>query len=90
MLGPMSQVFRAVFIQPMLLQRTERLPEGEAWLYEVKLDGYRAVAIKIGGKVRLRSRNGTRLTIRPGLYPRLASPGWLTILPHPLQQKDPP
>jgi ATP-dependent DNA ligase len=33
----------------MLLLRTDRLPEGDGWLYEVKLDGYRALAIKSGG-----------------------------------------
>jgi DNA ligase D-like protein (predicted ligase) len=39
----------------MLLQRTEKLAEGDGWLYELKLDGYRAEAIKTGGQ--LRSRN---------------------------------
>jgi bifunctional non-homologous end joining protein LigD len=47
----------ARFIEPMLLQRAERLPEGGLWTYELKLDGYRAVAIKCGGRVHLRSRN---------------------------------
>ena len=46
----------ARFIEPMLLVRTETLPEGDAWLYE--LDGFRAEAIKTGGQVHLRSRNG--------------------------------
>jgi bifunctional non-homologous end joining protein LigD len=41
----------------MLLQPTERLPEGSSWSYELKLDGYRALAIKTCGSVRLRSRN---------------------------------
>jgi DNA ligase D-like protein (predicted ligase) len=48
---------KASFIPPMLLVRTEKLPEGKDWLYELKLDGYRSIAFKTGGKVYLRSRN---------------------------------
>jgi ATP-dependent DNA ligase len=48
---------KAAFIEPMLLQPTERLPEGRNWSYELKLDGYRALAVKTAGNVRLRSRN---------------------------------
>jgi len=48
----------------MLLLRTERLPEGEDWLVELKFDGYRALAIKSKGEIRLRSRNDNDFTTR--------------------------
>jgi bifunctional non-homologous end joining protein LigD len=43
----------------------EKLPEGD-WLYEIKLDGYRALAFKNGKEVRLISRNN-----KPLNYPQL-------------------
>jgi DNA ligase D-like protein (predicted ligase) len=64
---------RAWFIEPMLLLRTEKLPEGPEWLIELKLDGYRALAIKSGGKVQLRSRNDNDFNSRyPGIVKALA------------------
>ena len=58
----------------MLLLRTEKLPEAPDWLYEVKFDGYRALAIKSGGEVRLRSRNDNDFNSRyPGIVKALAS-----------------
>jgi DNA ligase D-like protein (predicted ligase) len=59
----------AGFIEPMLLLRTDSLPSGEQWLYELKLDGYRAIAFKGGGTVCLRSRNDNDFNIR---YPDVA------------------
>src|SRR4051794_27539248 len=57
----------------MLLLRTDRLPEGPNWLYELKLDGYRALAIKSGGEVQLRSRNDNDFNHRyPGVTKALA------------------
>lgn len=50
----------------MLLLRTEALPEGSEWQYELKLNGYRALALKIDGKVQLRSRNNNDFS---GRYP---------------------
>jgi DNA ligase D-like protein (predicted ligase) len=42
----------------MLLQPTDRLPSDSSKLeYGLKLDGYRAIAFKTGGKIFLRSRN---------------------------------
>jgi ATP-dependent DNA ligase len=41
----------------MLLLPTETLPEAPGWTHELKLDGYRAIGLKTGGEVRLRSRN---------------------------------
>jgi hypothetical protein len=49
---------KAGFVEPMLLLRTDRLPDDPArWAYQLKFDGYRAVAFKVGGKVHLRSCN---------------------------------
>jgi bifunctional non-homologous end joining protein LigD len=49
---------KARFIEPMLLLKTDALPEDAArWEYQLKLDGYRALAFKTGGALRLRSRN---------------------------------
>src|ERR1700751_3685165 len=42
----------------------EKIPEGELWTYELKLDGYRLVAVKTGGKVTLYSRRGIDLSQR--------------------------
>jgi DNA ligase D-like protein (predicted ligase) len=53
------------FIDPMLLLRTDSLPnDGGRWEYQLKFDGYRAIAFKTGGNVRLRSRNDNDFSIR--------------------------
>jgi ATP-dependent DNA ligase len=55
---------KARFIEPMLLLRTEKLPERSDWAYELKLDGYRAIAYKSGKKLFLRSRNDKDFALR--------------------------
>ena len=59
---------QAHFIQPMLLLRTEALPTGQNWVYELKFDGFRAEAVKSGGKIHLRSRNDKDFN---GRYPSI-------------------
>src|SRR3954467_5884721 len=63
-----SRKTSARFIEPMLLLRTDSLPSGEQWLYELKLDGYRAIAFKRNGEVSLRSRNDNDFNTR---YPEV-------------------
>ncbi|HEY6360426.1 MAG TPA: hypothetical protein VIX63_04940, partial [Vicinamibacterales bacterium] len=57
------------FVAPMTARIVQQLPEGEAWLYEVKFVGYRALLLKDGGQVRIRSRNDKDLTAAyPGIH----------------------
>jgi bifunctional non-homologous end joining protein LigD len=50
--------------RPMLATQDERIPRGDGWTFEVKFDGYRAIAYLRGGECRLVSRNGNDLTKR--------------------------
>lgn len=57
------------FIQPMAARVVDELPEGNEWMYEVKFDGYRALLLKTGERVQIRSRNDKDLT---STYPTIA------------------
>jgi len=46
---------------PQLARSAAELPEGEGWLYEPKLDGFRAVVFVDGGDIHVQSRNGKPL-----------------------------
>ncbi len=49
---------------PMLATLADEVPSGPGWLYEVKWDGYRALAFVTGGDVTLTSRRGNDLSER--------------------------
>jgi len=50
--------------EPTLRERAERPPEGPEWCYELKLDGYRAIAARSGNRTPLWSRNQKDFNIR--------------------------
>ena len=52
---------RLDFISPMLARLVEDLPSGADWLYELKLDGYRALVLKNRGVTTVFSRRGNIL-----------------------------
>jgi len=51
-----------VTLKPMLAASATDLPTGPQWSYEVKWDGYRALAVRDGARVLLWSRNQKDLT----------------------------
>jgi len=53
---------RLDFIVPMLARPVNELPSGNGWLYELKLDGYRALVLKTRRVVTLFSRRGNNLS----------------------------
>ena len=55
--------------RPMLATAADAIPHGELWSYEVKFDGYRALAHVRGGDCTLVSRNDNDLT---GRFPEVA------------------
>ena len=64
------------FIAPMQAKLVDRLPVGEHWRYELKLDGYRAIAIKMASGVKLISRSEKDLSAD---YPELVQA--LSLIP---------
>jgi DNA ligase D-like protein (predicted ligase) len=68
--GGLVVAVKGRFIEPMLLLRTDALPSDPSrWTYQLKLDGYRAIAYKLSGKLYLRSRNDNDFAAR---YPSVA------------------
>jgi bifunctional non-homologous end joining protein LigD len=52
------------FIAPQLAQLVDRAPEGDAWLHEIKIDGYRTGARIERGQVRMFTRHANDWTPR--------------------------
>jgi ATP-dependent DNA ligase len=71
---------KAGFVEPMDCLPASKLPEGPVWIWEIKLDGYRAIAVKSGDAVTLYSRNRKVLNKR---FPYIVEPlhGFLKKLP---------
>ena len=45
-------------VKPQLAKSARELPEGDAWCYEPKFDGFRTIVFRDGDDVQLQSRNG--------------------------------
>ncbi len=62
------------FVPPCLAEAIAQPPSGDAWVHEIKLDGYRMQARLAGGKVSLLTRRGLDWTARfPALAKALAA-----------------
>jgi bifunctional non-homologous end joining protein LigD len=44
------------FVEPMKAKLVDSMPPGD-WIYEIKFDGYRALALRVGSETRVLSRN---------------------------------
>jgi bifunctional non-homologous end joining protein LigD len=60
---------KAAFVEPMKAVLVNHLPKGDDWVYEVKFDGVRALAVVHGKKIELISRNARDFTAK---FPEVA------------------
>jgi len=57
---------KPAFVEPMKARLSDKLPRGAEWIYEIKFDGIRALAMKKGNVAQLISRNQKDLSERFG------------------------
>src|SRR5262249_17358142 len=63
--GMLQRILPAGFIAPCLPTKTDKLPSGGQWLlHEIKHDGFRIIADRSDGRVRLYSHPGNDFTRR--------------------------
>ena len=69
-------------IKPQLARPAKALPEGDAWRYEPKWDGFRTIVFRDGDEVHLQSRNGKPMNrYFPEVIPQVqALPGQRLVL----------
>lgn len=58
-------------LSPMLAKRVDKLPIGEAWIYEPKWDGFRALVFRDGKEILIQSRDEKSLN---RYFPELVEP----------------
>ncbi len=64
------------FVAPQLSRPVAAVPQGKEWVHEIKLDGYRLIAVRRSGKVRLYTRKQLDWTARfAGVADRLEQLG---------------
>jgi len=68
-LGARQGRVEAAAWRPMLAEARDQAFGGEGWLFELKIDGYRALAAREGRSATLRYRSGDQATAR---YPEIA------------------
>ena len=60
------------FIEPMLPTLVDQAPDGEAWVHEIKYDGYRTQLAIAGKNSRAFTRNGYDWTAKYGIVVAVA------------------